>query len=219
MSFAESLLSGDDSRNREGQFPSKAATDVCAVRSLRPNVDQQDAVKMFRSGGALGKVRSLWTGPLRSIAPAYLPIFLFEVQIENRGARQTSIMGMDSVSGALDPYHFEHVPRDSELETFETRNYLIPTISTSQAEPVLIAKVRRHLYGQGFFRLRNIAITARFLQNEIHIPYWLGFYGSGDSVRISVVDAVRRTREGAKARHVFEGWLARKDSQSSPEQS
>jgi hypothetical protein len=217
MSFAKFPLPGDDVPL--SGTPDGRATGVRLVRSLRPNVNQEDAVRMFRSGGVLGKVRSLGTGPLRSIAPAYLPIFLYEVEIENRGTQQISVMGIDSVSGTLDPYHFEHVLHDSELVTCETRNYLMPAISTSQAEPLLIAKVRRHLYGRGFFRLANIAITARFLQNEIHIPYWLGFYGSGDSVRISVIDAVRRTREGAKARHVFESWLARKGPQSSPEQS
>jgi len=217
MSFAKSSLPSDDVLLNG--TPDGRPAGVRLVRSLRPNVNQQDAVRMFRSRGVLGKVRSLGTGPLRSIAPAYLPIFLYEVEIENRGTRQNSVMGIDGVSGTLDPYHFEHEPRDSELVTFETRNCLLPTISTSQAEPLLITKVRRHLYGRGFFRLTNIAITARFLQNEIHIPYWLGFFGSGDSVRISVIDAVRRTREGAKARHVFASWLARKGPPSSPEQS
>jgi hypothetical protein len=48
------------------------------------------------------------------------------------------------------------------------------------------------------------------LPDELHIPYWIGFRGSDDRVRISVIDAVRRRPEGAKVRRLVEEWLAKK---------
>jgi hypothetical protein len=40
------------------------------------------------------------------------------------------------------------------------------------------------------------------------MPYWLGFYGADGALRCRVLDAVRRRMEGAKARALFEHWLA-----------
>jgi hypothetical protein len=42
---------------------------------------------------------------------------------------------------------------------------------------------------------------------ELHIPYWLAFYGNR-VLRCRVMDAVRRRIEGSKASHFFEQWLA-----------
>jgi len=42
---------------------------------------------------------------------------------------------------------------------------------------------------------------------ELHVPYWLGFYGNA-AARCRVLNAVRRRMEGAKASALFESWLA-----------
>ena len=42
---------------------------------------------------------------------------------------------------------------------------------------------------------------------DLHLPYWLAFYGE-DAARCRVMDAVRRRIEGAKASAFFEEWLA-----------
>jgi len=43
---------------------------------------------------------------------------------------------------------------------------------------------------------------------ELHLPYWLAFYGSNGAAKCRVMDAVRRRIEGAKAASFFEEWLA-----------
>ena len=61
------------------------------------------------------------------------------------------------------------------------------------------------------YRLRAPQILVQHEPMDLHVPYFLGFYGSGDGesiARLRVLDAVRRRFEGAKARTLFEGWLA-----------
>jgi hypothetical protein len=55
--------------------------------------------------------------------------------------------------------------------------------------------------------VRNLEVRPRRLPVDLHIPYWLAFYGEGDRARLRVMDAVRRQMEGAKARALFEDWM------------
>jgi hypothetical protein len=66
----------------------------------------------------------------------------------------------------------------------------------------------RVIFQQGFFKIRKIKLETEQLPGVIHLPYWLGFYGTGEDLRCRVLDAVRRRVEGAKASALFEGWLA-----------
>ncbi len=76
------------------------------------------------------------------------------------------------------------------------------------AEEILRTKVLRVLFQQGFFKLRALKIDIERMPVELHLPYWLAFYGSNGSVKCRVMDAVRRRIEGAKASSFFEEWLA-----------
>jgi hypothetical protein len=58
--------------------------------------------------------------------------------------------------------------------------------------------------------MRDLRIAAVPTDVEIHIPYWLGFRGSGNHARLIVMDAVRRRMEGAKVRRMVESWLTSK---------
>ena len=64
---------------------------------------------------------------------------------------------------------------------------------------------------EGFFRLpAEVQFDLTCLTSEVHMPYWLGFYGNGTGTVLCcrVLDAVRRRLEGAKATAFFEHWLA-----------
>lgn len=168
---------------------------------------QDEAIRLLKPSGATGLVRSVLSGPLRSVAEAYIPFHLFRVTIVNRGRTETSVLGLDAVRGSLDPYRFEHAPTESETIRVETRNGLRPQLPLQEAGELLVAKVRRLLYGKGFFRLHAMEISAEPLGDELHIPYWLGFSGSGNTARLRVLDGVRRRTEGGKVRSIFEAWL------------
>ena len=89
----------------------------------------------------------------------------------------------------------------------ETRNCVPVLLDDALGKELVVAKVRRLLFSTGFFRIRDLRISAEPIPGEIHIPYWVGFRGHGVRARCAVLDAVRRRPEGAKVRRLLENWL------------
>jgi len=174
-----------------------------AIRSLAPRVTQAQAIEAL-GRGVWNRVRG---GRLRSVAAAYVPFRLFEVDVLNRGQLATSIFAADAVTGSLDLYELERVPHDDELVSVVSANAPLPRIEEPRSLQLIEERVRRAVYQAGFFRVRNLEVRARRLPCDVHVPYWLGFFGDGDNARLRVMDAVRRQMEGAKARALFEDWL------------
>jgi hypothetical protein len=181
---------------------------VTAIQSLKPNVTQEEALRFFRTGvfrAAYWRIRS---GPLQRIADAYVPFWMYKVRYEIGRARKTRFFALDAVHGALDLFEFPRVPAENELITIETRNQLVPRLQPDAAEELLRMKVLRVLFQQGFFKLRALKVEVERIPVEIHLPYWLAFYGSDGTAKCRVMDAVRRRIEGGKATSFFEEWLA-----------
>jgi len=174
------------------------------ITTLRPNVTREEAARVLRPGIA----RRLSDGPLKSFADVYVPYRLCRVEIDSAGQTQTRFLAFDAAFGMLDPYEFKSMPDDAQTTAVKTRNAVPATIDETKAAELLIDKVRRLVFSRGFFKLRNMAIRIEPLPVIVHVPYWIGFYGRGESATIQVIDAVRRTREGAKMRHVLRNWLS-----------
>jgi len=181
------------------------------IRSLKPNVTREQAIRQFTSRGPTALFRNAAFGRLRSVADLYIPFRLFRVQITNRGSTEERLVALDAVSGTLDLYQFDHPPTDAETIWLETRNHPLPALAHTVAVEQVVAKLRRVLYSRGFFKMRGLQITAVPLQDDLHIPYWVGFRGTNGRARVSVIDAVRRSLEGAKVRRLVETWLAASD--------
>ena len=164
---------------------------------------------MERFRGGLWKLAPLLgAGALRSVADAYLPFHVYEVEVTSAARPSVSWFAVDAVSGTLDPYAFDGPPGVDELDVVETRNRPEPAIGEAEAAARLEEKLRRIVYQTGFFRVRRLSFRATRVPLDLHVPYWLGFYGHGRVVRLRVLDAVRCRFEGGKARALFEGWLA-----------
>ena len=176
------------------------------IRSLRPNVTREDAIAQF-SRGPLATVRRWALGPLQSVADFYIPFRLFQVEITNAGRSELRIVGLDVIAGSLDLYSFDQIPDSSQVMTVDTRNCPEVRLDDSAASALVIERVRRILFSRGFFRMRNPTIRTLPTNQDLYVPYWVGFYGSGNQARLSVMDAVRRRFEGAKVRHLLQSWL------------
>lgn len=181
---------------------------MASIRSLKANVTQEEAIAQFSARGPWNLLGEVLFGPLRSVAQFYIPFQLFEVEIRNGGRLACSILGIDAVSGSLNPYSFPALPADDEIVVLETRNCPPARLEPAQANQLVVTKVERLLFTTGFFRLRDLHIRARPVAGEIHIPYWVGFRGAGQRARWVVLDAVRRKKEGAKVGHLLASWLA-----------
>ena len=180
---------------------------MLTIHSLKPSVTPEEARKKFSPGGLPGLARGLFIGPLRSMAEVYVPFRLYQVEIQNGAHRQVQLFGLEAVCGALDLYSFDGLPGPSELVEVKTANRPEPKLAESRAQEILLDKVRRVTFRTGFFRLSHLSIRATPIPSDLHMPYWLGFFGEGERARIAVIDAVRRCFEGGKAREFFRSWL------------
>jgi len=180
------------------------------ISTLRPKVAHREALRIFSAGfsAALWRLRA---GPLQRIADVYVPYGLYRVRYSMAGARVVRFFGLEAVEGSLDLFEFPRPPEESELLSLDTRNHLPATLDPDRAAELLREKALRVIFLQGFFKLRDTSLEIHREPGELHLPYWLGFYGSRNALRCRVVDAVRRRVEGAKASALFEQWLARKD--------
>ena len=176
------------------------------IRSLKPNVTREEAIRHF-SEGVVNGVAQLIRGPVRSLAELYIPYRLFQVIIRSAGREQNQTFALDAVRGALDLYRLPALTDNGQFMTLETRNALPSGLDESQAAARLIEKVRRMVFTRGFFRVRDLKIEAIPIPGEICVPYWICFRGSQDDVHLAVLDAVRRRPEGAKVRRLVEEWL------------
>ena len=180
---------------------------MATICSLRPNVTQNEAIACFQRTAIAARVHSFLSGPLRSVAPFFIPFHLYEVEIDNRGTRQSQLMAIDAMTASFDPYSFGQDFRADHLVKVTTRNFPAITISVEAGQALMIEKVRRAIFRTGFFRIQDLEIRATYVPVQFHVPYWVGFFGRGNSARIEVLDAVRRRFEGARVKTCIRDWL------------
>jgi len=183
-------------------------TDVTAIRSLRPNVTREEAIQAFTATGLSSLYWNVRIGSLQRIADAYIPFRIYKVRYSAGGGRHTHHFALDAVDGSLDLFEFAKPPGDAETFTVATRNHPPPSLTQTLSENLLRDKVLRLIFQRGFFKVRNVQLETEQLPGEIHLPYWLGFYGTSEDLRCRAMDAVRRRIEGARASALFEHWLA-----------
>jgi hypothetical protein len=179
-----------------------------AIRTLRPNVTQDEAVHTFSALGLSALYWRMRSGPLQKIAGAYVPFRFYRIRYELGRTTYTRLFALDVVDGSLDLFEFPRIPEERELLSIDSRNCLAPALPEERAVGLLRERVLRIVFQQGFFKLRELRLDITREPCEIYLPYWLGFYGDERTVRCRVLDAVRRRIEGAKASAFFEQWLA-----------
>jgi len=175
-----------------------------SIQVLKPNVTQEQALRTFSRAAFSTLYWRLRAGPLRRIADVYVPYFLFHVEC---GQTQPRLFAMDAVDGSLDLFEFPRVPGDDQVQSLAGRNSMKVELTLPNAAARLRDKALRIIFQQGFFKLRDVRLEIVPVSCELHMPYWLGFYGHDGSLRCRVMDAVRRRMEGAKASAFFEHWL------------
>ena len=184
-----------------------ASSPATEIHALRPAVTRDDALRTF-GGGLMGTARSLALGPLRSIADLYVPLDVFRVRVTRGARRETELLGIDRVTGALDLYRFDDEPGGDAVVTVTTRNAIGRALPDAIVRDRLQTRVARMLFQRrGFFGVHAGAIAIEARVAELYVPYWVGFFGRGEEARIAVIDAVRRRDEGPKARRLVYRWL------------
>jgi len=148
-------------------------------------------------------------GPLQRLAAVYIPYRLYRVEWQDGGVRESRYLALDCVRASFDLYAFPAVPPAESLQRLHTRNHPEPAVPEAQTGALILEHGRRLAYGRGLLRLRDLRLSAELVIPELHIPYWAGFFGrDGQSPRVRVLDAVRRSLEGAKLCGFVREWLA-----------
>jgi hypothetical protein len=179
-----------------------------SIRSLRPAVTREEAVKAFNDG-LIGGVRRLALGPLRSLADVYVPFRLYQVTVGRRRTSETAVLGVDGVTGALDFYRFDVPPGPSDLMDVCTRNDVEAVLLPAAAQEIVASRVMRMVYGRvGFVAAPHVRLDVRPIDQAVHVPYWVGFFGRREAASLVVMDAVRRQIEGVKVRRLIDQWLS-----------
>jgi hypothetical protein len=176
-----------------------------SIRTLKPNVTQEEALRAFAGKGFSALYRRMRSGPLRRIADVYVQYYLYRVKF---GPVQGRFFAIDAVDGSLDLFEFQRAPGEGEIVLLDRPNRLASGLSRERAAELLREKVLRLVFQQGFFKVREPRLEIIPESCELHLPYWLGFYGRDGVAHCRVMDAVRRRIEGAKASAFFEQWLA-----------
>jgi hypothetical protein len=141
------------------------------------------------------------------MAEIYIPYRLYQATLLDRRLKIIRYYAVDSATGTLDPYEFAVPPQPDAWIELETPNVHPVRLDEGLTNNMVVEKVRRFLYARGFFRLTNPTITAELIKPDFYIPYWAVFCGDQQNVRATVIDAVRQTVEGSKARQLVETWL------------
>lgn len=172
------------------------------IVSVKSTLSEAEAIRQF-GGGRIQRWLRPWRRRLVGVRVVYVPYRLFRISITNRGQTRTIWWAMDAVRGWLDPYQFDAPWDELPTEWVETEHALPAQLSDEQMRPMMLERVRRWVYGEGFFRLRDLRIEVEPIGREVHIPYWVGVYQRGVRFSIEVVDGVRKRRQGAKVRDLI----------------
>jgi len=180
---------------------------VSSIQTLKSNVTQSDALRKFSTFGPASLLRNLRLGPLQRIAEVYVPFHLYRVNYSLGREQLSRLFAIDAVEGSLDLFEFPAPPNQAELLQIETRNALPANLTDTPSQQLLREKVLRVIFQQGFFKLRDANLTMIRTPLDLHLSYWLAFYGT-TTPRCRVLDATRGKIEGAKASALFESWLS-----------
>jgi hypothetical protein len=182
------------------------------IYSLPMSVTRRRALDSFRPPGPRGLLRAVRGGPLRSIAELYVPFRLYIVSIDNALRHEEKLLALDAVRGDLDLFAFPSVPTSKDLVEVSTRNHLQSRLDFESSGMIVLERVRRLVFGRGFFKIRDLRIQATRLPLDFHVPYWVGFCGWGNKANLIVMDAVRGSLEGSKLRSLITDWLCKGNS-------
>src|ERR1700704_4789234 len=114
---------------------------TAAIRTLKPNVTQKEAVHAFSAPGFAALYWRMRIGPLQKIADAYVPFWLYRVRYELGRTPHTRLFALDAVDGSLDLFEFPRVPDDCETLSSDSRNRLTPALGEERAMELLREKV------------------------------------------------------------------------------
>ncbi len=180
--------------------------------SLRSNVSQAEALRLLDDSRLSNLAVRIRRGVLQRLASVFVPFALYRLSYVNGRKRRERFVAIDQIDGTLDLFEFSGAIRPNELILSASRNCLTPILNEEDVRSILLEKVMRTVFMQGFFQLLKPDLQIDLKVMDFCVPYWLGFYGRDGALHCRVLDAVRNRLEGDKATEFFENWLTAANS-------
>lgn len=177
------------------------------ISILKSNMSSDQAIRKLMPPGLRGVLRRCWNGNVLGLADVYIPYRLYKVTMDDRRLQTTRYYAVDAATGALDAYEFQVPPPDQMFVEVATRNCHPVRLDEIRTRQLAVHRVRRSVFSKGMFRLSDPVFAAELLRRDFYIPYWLGFYGERQNLKVVVLNAVRQTYEGSKVCRLVENWL------------
>lgn len=177
------------------------------ISSLRSSTSRDQALRQLMPADVRGLFRTWLNGKLLGLADVYVPYRLYKITIEDCRRQSLRYYAVDAVTGTLDPYEFAAPPPDAMFAEVTTRNCHPVQLDEAETRQLAVQRVRRAVFSRGFFRISHPIFVTELLRPDFYIPYWLGFYGEPQNLKVVVLNSVRQTYEGSKVRRLVETWL------------
>jgi hypothetical protein len=113
-------------------------------------------------------------GQLIGVAEIYIPYRLYKITVNDRGVQAAHFLGIDVLTGKLDPFEFAGPDIKNRSVKIETCNRLPFQLPESEAQAIALAKTRRAMFSRGFFRLAQPSISIETVVPEFYVPYLRG---------------------------------------------
>ena len=175
------------------------------IRTLKPALEREPALEKLSAPGLSGWLRRCISGKLIGAAEIYIPYRFYKVTVRDRQRSAERFLAIDAASGIFDPIEISQATFDCRL--VETRNFLPAQVAEADTQAAVMSKTRKALFSSGFFRLREPEISVELAENDFHIGYWAGFYGSKQKTNVVVLDAMTQTIAGGKVTECVRNWL------------
>jgi hypothetical protein len=177
------------------------------IRSLQSGLSCEMAFRRLAPAWPFGILRRWMTGKLLGVAAIYIPYRLYRVNVEHRCAHSIRFLAVDATTGKLDPYEFSEDPLQGSCIEVDSRNCLPIRLEEAETHALVLERVRRLLFSKGLFLSGRPTIAAESVGLGFYIPYWAGFFGEDNNVRVLILNAVRGTIEGKKIASIVKVWL------------
>lgn len=175
------------------------------IRTLKSGIEREFALEKLSAPGLSGWMRRCISGKLIGAAEIYIPYRLYKIIVRDRQRSAERFLAIDAVSGIFDPINVSQTHFDCQL--VESRNFLPSQVAEVDTQAAVLAKTRKVLFSSGFFRLREPEISIELAENDFHIGYWAGFYGSKEKMNVMVLDSMTQTIAGGKVTECVKNWL------------
>lgn len=175
------------------------------IRILKSAVERELALEKLSARGLSGWMRRRISGKLIGAAEIYIPYRLYKITVRDRKVLAERFLAVDAACGIFDPIE---IGRESlNCRMVETRNFLTAEVAEADTRAIVLTKMRKVLFSAGMFRLREPEILVELVEDDFHIGYWTGFYGSRERTNVMVLDAMTQTMAGGKVTEHVKNWL------------